>query len=165
MAISRRDFLAVAGMLGVGGLAAACSDGSGSAGNGIDETASRNDEDETAPHNEERVMIVGAGAAGMATAHLLTQRGVDVTILEAAPTHGGRIKRSTDFVDVPLPLGGEWLPVEEATLARIVTDDTIEVTNRWQVMTPRNLPVRSSTGSSTSRPARGPNSNSSARPG
>ena len=75
----------------------------------------------------------------MATAHLLTQRGVDVTILEAAPTHGGRIKRSTDFVDFPIPLGGEWLHVEEATLARIVNDDTIEVTQQMAGYDPEEL--------------------------
>jgi len=118
MTISRRDFLAVAGILGVGGLATACGD----------VIADVNGTDGSPPRAGERVIIVGAGAAGMATAHLLAQRGVDFQILEAASTHGGRIKRTNDFVDFPIPLGGEWLHVEEATLARIVNDDTVTVT-------------------------------------
>ena len=118
MTISRRDFLAVAGILGVGGLATACGD----------VIADVDGTDGSPPRAGERVIIVGAGAAGMATAHLLAQRGIDFQILEAASTHGGRIKRTNDFVDFPIPLGGEWLHVEEATLARIVNDDTVTIT-------------------------------------
>ena len=87
----------------------------------------------------ERVIIVGAGAAGMATAHLLAQRGVDFQMLEAASTHGGRIKRTNNFVDFPIPLGGEWLHVEEATLARIVNDDTVEITQAMAAYDPDDL--------------------------
>ena len=51
MTISRRDFLAVAGLLGVGGMATGCGEWF-------------TDEDAI---GGERVIIVGAGAAGMAT--------------------------------------------------------------------------------------------------
>jgi monoamine oxidase len=73
------------------------------------------------------VLIVGAGAAGMSAGYLLAQQGIDCTILEAGATHGGRIRRADDFVDFPIPLGGEWLHDEAEVLADIVADDTVEI--------------------------------------
>ncbi len=43
------------------------------------------------------VVIVGAGLSGLAAAHHLTRRGVDVTVLEGSDAVGGRIR--TDVVD------------------------------------------------------------------
>ncbi|MEM9464812.1 MAG: FAD-dependent oxidoreductase [Actinomycetota bacterium] len=120
MQFTRRDFLAVAGLLGVGGVATACGDWF------VDDAGV----DGAEPVPGETVLIVGAGAAGMATAHLLSQRGVDFRILEAAPTYGGRIKRTKDFVDFPIPLGGEWLHADESTLTDLVNDDSVEITQR-----------------------------------
>jgi phytoene desaturase len=37
-----------------------------------------------------RVIIIGAGPGGLATAMLLAKRGLDVTILEKQPRVGGR---------------------------------------------------------------------------
>ena len=73
------------------------------------------------------VLIIGAGAAGMSAAYLLTQQGIDCQILEAAPTYGGRIKRTDTFADFPIPLGAEWLHVEEGELQKIVNDDSVGV--------------------------------------
>ena len=116
--VNRREFLSVVGLLGLGTAASGCGDWF------VDDAGV----DGAGPTDGESVIIVGAGAAGMATAHLLRQRGVDVRILEAAPTYGGRIKRTKDFVDFPIPLGGEWLHASESTLTRLVNDDTVEVT-------------------------------------
>ncbi len=44
-----------------------------------------------------RVIIVGAGLAGLAAARHLTRRGVEVTVLEASDAVGGRVR--TDLVD------------------------------------------------------------------
>ena len=44
------------------------------------------------------------------------------------PQPTGPDQTHENFVDFPIPLGGEWLHVEEATLARIVNDDTVTVT-------------------------------------
>ncbi|MFJ1591075.1 FAD-dependent oxidoreductase [Kitasatospora albolonga] len=43
----------------------------------------------TAHHAD--VIIIGAGIAGLSAAHLLTRAGVGVSVLEAAPTVGGRL--------------------------------------------------------------------------
>ncbi|MEM1331832.1 MAG: FAD-dependent oxidoreductase [Actinomycetota bacterium] len=74
-----------------------------------------------------RVIVVGAGAAGMTAAHRLKQRGVAATVLEAAPVHGGRIKHDLDFADFPIPLGAEWIHVDPSVLDEIVDDPGVEV--------------------------------------
>lgn len=68
------------------------------------------------------VLIIGAGAAGLAAGYLLAQRGVPFQILEASPRWGGRMKRTADFADFPIPLGAEWLHAAEAELTAIIND-------------------------------------------
>ncbi len=85
---------------------------------------------------EGRVLIIGAGAAGLTAGHLLAQRNVDFQILEAASIHGGRIKRANDFIDFPIPLGGEWLHVSADELDTIVNDPGVEVTTQTQAYDP-----------------------------
>ncbi len=67
-----------------------------------------------------RVLVIGAGPAGMTAAHLLRRRGVEVEVLEAGSTHGGRIRHDLAFADFPIPLGAEWLHVDAAVLDDIV---------------------------------------------
>jgi monoamine oxidase len=74
-----------------------------------------------------RIIVVGAGPAGMTAAHLLRQRGVDTRVLEAAPTHGGRIRHDLDFADFPISLGAEWVHVEADILDEAVNDESVEV--------------------------------------
>ncbi len=76
------------------------------------------------------VFILGAGAAGMAAGHLLAQQGIDFRILEAGPTYGGRMKRTTTFTDFPIPLGAEWLHSSRADFDAIVNDPSIQVTTQ-----------------------------------
>lgn len=79
-----------------------------------------------------KVIIIGAGPAGMASAYLLAQQGIDFEILEAAPTYGGRIKHNTTFADFPLPLGAEWLHVARTELPAIVNDNSVNITTVTQ---------------------------------
>ena len=67
----------------------------------------------------EKVIIIGAGAAGLTAGHLLSQRGVDFEILEATSEYGGRMRSTNSFADFPISLGGECLHVERDVLTEI----------------------------------------------
>ena len=55
------------------------------------------------------VLIIGAGAAGLAAARVLEQNQIQYTILEASHRHGGRLMADTTFADFPIDLGAEWI--------------------------------------------------------
>lgn len=55
------------------------------------------------------VIVVGAGAAGLAATHVLHNAGRRVICLEAADRIGGRSYTDTSIFDVPFDLGGHWL--------------------------------------------------------
>ncbi|MDP2333546.1 MAG: NAD(P)/FAD-dependent oxidoreductase [Reyranella sp.] len=57
---------------------------------------------------DERVIVVGAGMAGLVAARLLHDSGFVVTILEARDRAGGRIW-TDDRLGAPLDLGGSWI--------------------------------------------------------
>ncbi len=71
-------------------------------------------------HATDRVLIVGAGAAGLTAAYHLIRAGAEVRVLEAAPRWGGRVARLSGFADVPLDLGAEWIHEDPTILGRIV---------------------------------------------
>jgi monoamine oxidase len=54
-----------------------------------------------------KVLIIGAGAAGIYAAHLLMHYGIEVEILEASSRIGGRIQADTSFSDLPIEMGAE----------------------------------------------------------
>ena len=76
----------------------------------------------------DKVIIIGAGAAGLSAAYLLQQQGIDYEVLEASSNYGGRMKRTVDFADFPIPLGAEWLHVEAGVFEEIVNDSSVPVT-------------------------------------
>ncbi|MGF1643479.1 MAG: flavin monoamine oxidase family protein [Thiotrichales bacterium] len=61
------------------------------------------------PFNKRRVLVIGAGLAGLATATELNRKGHDVVVLEARDRIGGRIWTSTKWSDMPLDLGATWI--------------------------------------------------------
>ena len=73
------------------------------------------------------IIIIGAGAAGLSAAYLLQQQGIAFQILEASSIYGGRMKRTTEFANFPIPLGAEWIHVSPDILEEIVNDDSVEV--------------------------------------
>ena len=94
------------------------------------------EKEEITPSSINKVIIIGAGAGGLTAGYLLNQQGVEVQILEASSTYGGRMKRTNDFASFPIPLGAEWLHVERGVFDEIVNDPSIQVTTQT---TPYNL--------------------------
>lgn len=56
----------------------------------------------------ERVVVVGAGMAGLAAANALAHAGVDCLVIEARDRLGGRT-HTVDFGNLPVDLGGSWI--------------------------------------------------------
>src|SRR5262245_19545081 len=56
----------------------------------------------------ERVIVVGAGVAGLVAARLLHDSGFDVTVLEARERLGGRVWTDAR-IGAPVDLGGSWV--------------------------------------------------------
>jgi monoamine oxidase len=56
-------------------------------------------------------IVVGAGLSGLAAAYALKRVGWDVTVLEAAERHGGRVRsfRFDENRELVCELGGEWI--------------------------------------------------------
>ncbi len=69
-----------------------------------------------------KVLVIGAGAAGLSAAYLLQQYGIDFLLIEAAPVYGGRLKKINDFADFPLDLGAEWIHTHPRVLSAIRND-------------------------------------------
>ena len=56
-----------------------------------------------------KVIIVGAGASGLAAAKILEKNQIDYTILEATNRYGGRLKKDTTLADFSIDVGAEWI--------------------------------------------------------
>jgi monoamine oxidase len=72
----------------------------------------------------ERVLILGAGLAGLAAAYYLTRKGVPVTVLEARTRAGGRV--FTQQVDpnggLHAELGAEWVGASHKRMIDLCTE-------------------------------------------
>lgn len=56
-----------------------------------------------------RVLVVGAGASGLAAAHLLHTAGYPVTVIEGRDRLGGRIWTDRGWDGAPMDLGASWI--------------------------------------------------------
>ena len=67
---------------------------------------------------DQRVIIIGGGLAGLVSARELIARGAEVQLLEARNRLGGRVWSIDDrgFSDAPLELGGEFIDGEHAAI-------------------------------------------------
>lgn len=57
----------------------------------------------------EKIIVVGAGMAGLAAARTLVDAGYAVTVLEGRARVGGRVWTSRQWTDAPLDLGASWI--------------------------------------------------------
>jgi monoamine oxidase len=72
------------------------------------------------------VVIIGAGAAGIAAARGLRAAGRRVTILEARDRVGGRVWTTHDLASFPIELGAEWVHGEHVVTGRWVQEFGLE---------------------------------------
>jgi len=76
-----------------------------------------------------KVVVVGAGLAGLACAYELTQLGVSVTVLEARDQPGGRVISFKDFIpNAVVEGGGEFIGKNHPTWMRYAQTFNIELT-------------------------------------
>ncbi|MFT5667769.1 MAG: monoamine oxidase [Vicingaceae bacterium] len=78
---------------------------------------------ETALHKtynyDGKIIIVGAGASGLAAAKVLEQNNIDYIILGVTNRYGGRLKSDTTLTDFPIDIGAEWLHNTSITLNKL----------------------------------------------
>lgn len=72
------------------------------------------------------VLVIGAGAAGLAAGYLLDRYDIDFVVLEASAQIGGRVKHIEGFADFPIDLGAEWIHADPSILASLLDDPAVE---------------------------------------
>lgn len=120
---SRRHILAWAGLSAASMIAAGCTGTSTSASpsGGAGPSASGASPDATSGASSSpgsttaetgvppRVLVIGAGAAGLAAARQLADAGVTVEVLDARDRIGGRVHTTAAWPDLPVDLGASWI--------------------------------------------------------
>lgn len=89
--------------------------------------------------NTAKVLIIGAGAAGLAAGYALKKRGLNVQILEASASFGGRVKRADQFGDFPIDLGAEWIHTHPSVLSDILSDPSQQPEQEAMEYNPQNI--------------------------
>ena len=72
-----------------------------------------------------KVLVIGAGSAGLFAGYVLSKYNVDFEIIEASSVYGGRVKGSNNFTDFPIDLGAEWLHTDPSVFAKLINDNTV----------------------------------------
>jgi lysine-specific histone demethylase 1B len=75
-----------------------------------------------------KVIIIGAGAAGLYAAYILKSKGIDFQILEASPSYGGRLGRLDGFANFPIDLGAQWLHGKNNLLGDLINRTDTKIT-------------------------------------
>lgn len=78
-----------------------------------------------------RVVVVGAGLAGLAAARRLVERGRDVVVLEARDRVGGRTEGGATADGTPIELGGTWIGPTQNRMYALVEELGLETFRTW----------------------------------
>lgn len=74
-----------------------------------------------------KIVIIGAGAAGLYAGYLLQKYGVNFEILEASNRHGGRLNKLSGFADIDFDLGAEWLHGRNSIIGDLIKESGTEI--------------------------------------
>ncbi|MGB0523207.1 MAG: flavin monoamine oxidase family protein [Flammeovirgaceae bacterium] len=88
-----------------------------------------------------KVLVIGAGAAGLIAGHILNKHHVDFEILEASSVFGGRVKKIDNFADFPIDLGAEWIHDEPKILSDLLNDPSETRSIEFIVYNPKTVYV------------------------
>jgi monoamine oxidase len=83
------------------------------------------------PDERDRVVVVGAGLAGLAAARHLRSGGVPVVVVEARDRVGGRLEGGTTADGTPVELGGQWIGPTQNRMAHLVDELGLETFDTW----------------------------------
>ena len=75
-----------------------------------------------------KVIIVGAGAAGLYAAYILKSKGIDVQILEASANYGGRLGKLEGFAKFPIDTGAQWMHGKNSIVGDFITRSGTKIT-------------------------------------
>ena len=83
------------------------------------------------------VVIIGAGAAGLAAARQLDEHGIDFVVVEARDRVGGRVFTHRDTATpIPIELGAEFIHGSATEVDQVLTNASIASVDisgrRWQ---------------------------------
>lgn len=85
----------------------------------------------------ERVIVLGAGVAGLSAAQTLQRWGYEVIVLEARDRIGGRVYTSGHWADAPMDMGASWIHgVRNNPITKIANENDIQTVptdyeNHW----------------------------------
>lgn len=75
-----------------------------------------------------KVIIIGAGAAGLYAGYILKSKGIDFQILEASANYGGRLGKLEGFANFPIDTGAQWLHGKNSIVGDLVTQSGTKIT-------------------------------------
>lgn len=86
-----------------------------------------------------RVLVVGAGLAGLTAAHRLQQGGADVTVFEARDRVGGRVWSHRFDDGTVVELGGEWIDSAQPSIRLLAEELRLRMVDTGQDFLTRDL--------------------------
>jgi len=75
-----------------------------------------------------KVLIIGAGAAGLYAGYVLKSKGINFQILEASSQYGGRLGKLSGFANFSIDLGAQWLHGKNSILGDLIEKSGAKIT-------------------------------------